>query len=192
MRVKTNTLLLPAFISMLVALTACEETKSYSELLTEEEHAVNWYLAQHEVALEIPADGNFVTGDKAPFYKMDNDGYVYMQVIDKGSHTDKPNKGDLVYFRFTRMNIKIFQSTGTEVWEGNSDDFDNYGNTSLIYGNNILTSTTKFGEGIQVPLEYLGYNSEVNLIVKSPEGFASEVSQCIPFVYNLRYFKAEY
>ncbi len=63
-----------------------------------------------------------------------------------------------------------------------------------LYGNNVLTSTTQYGEGLQVPLEYLGYNCEVNLIVKSPEGFTSDgtQSQCLPYVYNIRYFKAEY
>lgn len=177
---------------IMFAMSSCEETKSYSELLTEEEHAVNWYLAQHIVSLEIPQNGDFEVGEDAPYYKMDKDGYVYMQVINKGSDTDRPEKGDLVYFRFMRLNLKNYQSSGSEVWEGNSEDFDNSTSLSLVYGNNVLTSTTQYGEGIQVPLEYLGYDSEVNLIVKSPEGFTSDASSCLPYVYNIRYFKAEY
>lgn len=194
MILKSKILLLPVMIGLVMLLGSCEETKSYSELLTEEEHAVNWYLAQHKVSLEIPSDGDFETGDKAPYYKMDKDGYVYMQVINKGSETDRPEKGDLVYFRFMRMNLKTLQSTGADIWEGNAEDFENYASTSLVYGNNVLTSTTQYGEGLQVPLEYLGYNCEVNLIVKSPEGFTSDgtQSQCLPYVYNIRYFKAEY
>lgn len=192
-----NKALYYSFAIVMVSLMAsCEDTKSYSELLTEEEHAVNWYLAQNTVALEIPEDGNFETGATAPYYKMDKDGYVYMQVINKGDMTDeesRPQKGDQVYFRFMRLNLKTLMETGYESWEGNAEDMGaGTGSSSLIYGNNVLTSTTQYGEGIQVPLEYLGYNSEVNLIVKSPEGFTTDVSECTPYKYNIRYFKAVY
>lgn len=215
------------YISALVfsatGLVSCEDTKSYSDLLNEEEHAVNWYLAQHIVALDMPVkDVTFGTGDNAktyqvfdgicsedidpatgkaygdnaPYYKMDKDGYVYMQVVNKGLdasvESNRPQKGDLVYFRFMRFNIKYYQSSGVEMWEGNAEDFENYTSSSIIYGNNVLTSTTQYGEGIQVPLAYLGYNCEVNLVVKSPEGVTSDQSQCIPYLYNMKYFKAEY
>lgn len=171
--------------------SGCEDTKSYSELLNDEEHAVNWYLAQQKVELQLPEDGKFIVGENAPYYKMDKEGSVYMQVINAGNDV-KPEKGDLIYFRFMRMNIQTYMSYGTKAWEGNSEDFGTSTNSSLIYGNNVLTSTTQYGEGIQVPLQYLGYNSEVNLIVKSTEGFTDELSECIPYVYNIRYFKAEY
>lgn len=196
MKLISKIMLLPACLLM-AGLASCEDTKSYSELLNDEEHAVNWYLAQQTVELEIPADGNFITvqdvkeGEEAPYYKMDKDGYVYMQVVNKGSSTSRPAEGDLVYFRFMRLNLLNYQATETEVWEGNSEDLD-YSSSSLVYGNNVLSSTTQYGDGIQVPLEYLGYNSEVNLVVKSPEGFTTDQSQCIPYVYNIRYFKAEY
>ena len=191
MRRNTKIVMASVLTGIMLAMSSCEETKSYSELLTEEEHAVNWYLAQHIVSLEIPQNGDFEVGEDAPYYKMDKDGYVYMQVINKGSETDRPEKGDLVYFRFMRLNLKNYQSSGSEVWEGNSEDL-NFTSSSLVYGNNVLTSTTQYGEGIQVPLEYLGYDSEVNLIVKSPEGFTEDASSCLPYVYNIRYFKAEY
>lgn len=192
MKIKTKILMLSMLLGIAVAVSSCEDTKSYSELLTEEEHAVNWYLAQHTVSLQIPENSNFEIGENAPYYKMDKDGYVYMQVINKGDLNDCPKEGDLVYFRFMRLNLKNFQASGGEVWEGNAEDFENYSNTSLVYGNNVLSSTTQYGDGIQVPLEYLGYNCEVNLVIKSPEGFTSDASQCIPYVYNIRYFKAEY
>lgn len=191
MRINTKIVMASVLTGIMLSMSSCEETKSYSELLTEEEHAVNWYLAQHIVSLEIPQNGDFEVGEDAPYYKMDKDGYVYMQVINKGSETDRPEKGDLVYFRFMRLNLKNYQSSGYEVWEGNSEDL-NFTSSSLVYGNNVLTSTTQYGEGIQVPLEYLGYDSEVNLIVKSPEGFTEDASSCLPYVYNIRYFKAEY
>ena len=34
---------------MMMGAMSCSKTKSYSELLRDEERAVNWYLAQNEV-----------------------------------------------------------------------------------------------------------------------------------------------
>lgn len=171
-------------------LSSCQDTKSYSELLTEEEHSVNWYLAQHEVCLEIPEDGNFIVGENAPYYRMDGDGYVYMQVINKGTD-QKAKDGDVVYFRFMRMNLNYYIQNGSENWDGNAESAAD-GSTSFVFGNEVYPSTTQYGTGIQVPMKYLGYDCEVNLIVKSPEGFPDEQAQCIPFLYNIRYFKALY
>lgn len=194
-----------AICMMLVgSLASCDDNKSYSELLNEEEHAVNWFLAKHKVCLEIPEDGNFIVGEDAPYYKMDDDGFVYMQVLDKGdevasnaTETEKEDAefqiGNKVYFRFMRMNLKYYQLYGEEVWEGNAEDMSpNSGNAYFVYGNTILTSTTQYGEGLQVPLEYLNNNCKVNLIIKSPQGFSSEQSSCIPYEYNIQYFKAIY
>lgn len=176
-----------------LAMGSCEKTKSYSELLTEEEHAVNWYLAQQTVEIGIPADNKFETGKDAPYYKMDKDGNVYMQVINPGDASNKPEEGDRVYFRFMRQNLKSLSEGADAQWVGNSENFgDDSPATSLIFGNDVLNSTLSYGEGIQVPLEYLGYNCEVNLVVKSPQGFTDGASQCIPYLYNIRYFKAEY
>lgn len=78
-------------------------------------------------------------------------------------------------------------------WEGNANDMNNVlGNTSLIYGNMQVEGTALYGTGIQVPLNYLGYNSEVMLVVRSYQGFTTDQSQCIPYVYNVKYYKAEY
>jgi len=182
-------------VALLLLMTACEEGKSYSDLLREEERAVNWYLAQNRVETRVPEDSVFEIGPDAPFYRMNADGTVYMRVIRTGDMNDRPEKGQTVYFRFMRQNIKfLYEKTNLSDGEGNADDMgSNLGGMHFVYGNNVLTSTTKYGTGIQLPLNYLGYNCEVDLIVKSIDGFAENVSDCIPFVYkSLKYFKAEY
>lgn len=182
------------FLTMIfIVTTGCEKTKSYSELLNDEEKAVNWYLAQKKVDIQIPENSQFEIGENAPFYKMDDDGSVYMQVIRKGNMDDRPEEGDRVYFRFMRASILTMYNGGSTVWEGNADDFSSLSNsTSLIMGNTMFTSTTQYGDGIQVPLDYLGYDSEVNLVVKSTMGFTSDMSSCTPYIYKIKYFKAEY
>ena len=176
-------------------LGSCDKSQSYSELLRDEEKAVNWYLAGQNVINELPADPkDFVTvaeaGEDAPFYKLDTDGNVYMQVV-KADFDDPVEAGDLVYFRFSRENILLMYQDIESPSAGNSDDLG-VGPTSFIYKNTFLTSTLTWGTGIQMPLKYMGYNSEVNLVLKSYYGFYDEQSTCVPYLINLRYFKAEY
>ena len=190
------------FLSGALIIGGCSKSQSYSELLREEEKACNWYLADKNVDLELPddietiittqtLDANGVAyGDNAPFYKLDEDGYVYMQVV-RAVFDDPVSEGDLVYFRFLRESIKDLYEGVEGGQTGNSDYLPN-GTTSFIYKNTFLSSTTTWGTGIQMPLKYMGYNSEVNLVLKSYYGFTDEQSYCIPYIINLRYFKPEY
>ena len=173
-------------------LISCSKTESYSELLREEEKAVNWYLASQKVELDIPSDSiSFITGDDAPFYKLDEDGYVYMQVISKGDMLDRVEGGDLVYFRYERKNLKYIYLGLDGDDSGNCGDLS-YSPSSFVYKNQTLTSTLKWGTGIQMPLKFFGYNCEVNLVLKSYYGFASDQTTCMPYLINVRYFKPEY
>lgn len=180
-------------------LASCSKSQSYSEYLREEEKAVNWYLAGQKIELELPKDSiSFLTGEDAPFYKLDENGYVYMQVINKGelnSSTGRPaypvKSGDLVYFRFNRLNLKDLSQGLDPVWVGNSDNLLKP-STSFVYKNTYLNSYLEYGTGIQMPLKFLGYGSEVNLVLKSYYGFQEDQASCIPYLINIRYFKPEY
>lgn len=177
-----------------ITLASCDEGESYSDLLKEEQKVSNWFLAQHRVCNEIPADSVFEVGPDAPYYRLDDDGYVYMQVLNAGDG-EIPAAGDQVYFTFTRYNIETMYKDKTLdiAGEGNQDDFlASVGNTYFIYQNFSVTSSAQFGSGIQMPVSYLGYNSEVNILLKSYYGFSNENTTCIPFLVNTRYFKAEY
>ena len=177
-----------------VTLTSCEDGKSYSDLLDEEERSVNWYLSQQRVEGNVPEDSDFIVGKDAPFYKMNGDATIYMRVINRGDMKNRPKKGQTVYFRFMRYDIKSMWEGNSGAGTGNSEDMGlSSGSLSIVYGNTTLASTTQYGEGIQMPLNYLGYNCEVDLIVCSIEGFTSEISDCRPYLYkNLKFFKAEY
>ncbi len=187
------------FAALVVAGSAviggCSDTKSYSELLSEEERASNWYLAGFRVENTIPANGDFKTveeyGDAAPFYKMDNDGYLYMQVVKRGAG-EKVQKDDVVYFRFQRKNLLLMYEGYDVSWDGNTNDMNANLQTYFVYGNKNLSSYTLYGEGIQKPLEYLPFLSEVNLVLRSYLGFSTDQSQCIPYIINIKYFPAEY
>lgn len=175
-------------------LTSCDDTESYSDLLKEEQKVSNWFLAQHRVCNEIPSDSVFEVGENAPYYRIDPDGYIYMQVLKVGDRKI-PASGDQVYFTFTRYNIQtMYDSNSLDVdGEGNQDDFLNsVGTTYFIFNNFSVSSSATFGSGIQKPLSYLGYDSEVNIVLKSYYGFQQDNTTCIPYLVNTRYFKGEY
>ncbi len=178
-------------MAFLPFLAACDDSKSYSDLLNEEEKAVNWFMADRQIEVAIPADSVFLTGENAPFYKMDSDGFVYMQIVNRGDMESRPQKGDKVYFRYRQRNIKDLYNGIDAEWYGNADNLLLV-SSSLNYGNTNLSSTTMWGEGLQEPLKYVGYDSEVNLVIKSPKGMLSGQTLCIPYIYNVKYFKAEY
>lgn len=175
-----------------VSLMSCKDETSYADLLRDEEKACNWFLAQQRVENEIPADGKFETGPDAPYYRIDEEGYIYMQVINPGD-SERAKKDDIVYFRFKRRSIKDLYEGVDSPWTGNAENLvSSYGSTNFIYENLVLYSSYQWGSGIQEPLKWLGYNSEVNLVMRAYYGFYEEQSLCIPFIMNVKYFKPEY
>lgn len=175
---------------MAIVLPSCSDSKSYAELLSDENKAVNLYLSNFRVEMDIPADTVFETGPDAPFYKLDEEGNVYMQVLREGDRkTQKVEEDQLIYFRYTRFSLTYYYNYGEMRGEGNSTDMG-YSSTSFRFGNTSLSSSTQFGSGIQMPLYYLGIDCEVNLIVKSQLGFYNEIASVNPYLFNLRYFKA--
>lgn len=182
---------------IMIFLSSCSKTESYTDLLKKEQRASNWFLAQQTVCNEIPADSVFISGSNAPYYKMDDDGYVYMQVIKANpkKERDIPKTGDQVYFTFTRYNIETMYNSNTldVAGEGNQDNFINtVAETYFLFNNYSVSSSSNYGSGIQIPVSYLGYNSEVNILLKSYYGFSTESTTCVPYKVNVRYFKAEY
>ncbi len=176
-------------------MASCSKSVSYSELLREEEKAVNQFLAGQKVLLEVPEDSiSFIVGKDAPFYKLDEDGYVYMQVISKGE-AEKVETGDKVYFRFSRQNLKELYLGNDTYDDGNSNNIG-LGDTYFILGSQSGNSAN-YGSGIQMPLKFFGYDCEVNLVLKSYYGFTNynytnDQSSCQPYLVNVRYFRPEY
>lgn len=180
-----------AIATLGVTAMSCDDGKSYAELLTDETHAVNSFLANHRVQLGIPEYDEIETGADAPFYRLDEEGNVYMQVLSKGNKDMMIKDDDLVYFRFTRNSLFLYDvATGEfpeEGW-GNSEDLT-VGSASFRYNNYTLTSSSQWGSGLQLPLSVLGLGCRVNLVIKSQYGLSNEISQVVPFYYyDVRYF----
>lgn len=172
-----------------VVVSSCSDKKSYADLLNEEDHAVNYFLAQHRVINEIPEDSVFEYGADAPYYRIDEDGNVYMQVIEPGTKSDKAVDDELIYFRYTRYNLNLYMRENEWIGDGNSNDMTG-SPTSFRFNNFTLSSSSAYGAGIQMPLHYLGIDCEVNVVIKSQYGLSAEIASVVPFMYNLRYFRS--
>lgn len=175
---------------MLLGTASCENSKSYAELLTEENYSVNRFLADHKVIEQIPADSVFETGQDAPFYRLDEENCIYMQVIDPGNG-EKATEGQVVYFRSMRYSLSTYYGTLVpSAWSGNSNNmledptyfkFDDY---------NDYASHT-WGTGLQQPLKFLPLNCDVNIVIKSQYGPSAEQGYVTPYLYRIRYFKSQ-
>ena len=167
---------------------SCESGRSYAELLQTENQAVNRFLADQKVVADIPADSVFEVGPDAPYYQIDSEGNVYMQVLAVGSGDDVKDD-QLVYFRFLRYNLNFYSgSLAALTPEGNENDLTQ-APTSFRYQNFTLPSSSEWGSGLQLPLTFLKkLNCEVNVVVKSQYGWSSEISYVQPYLYHVRYY----
>lgn len=179
-------LLIISAISLLVV--SCESGRSYAELLQTENQAVNRFLADQKVVADIPADSVFEVGPDAPYYQIDSEGNVYMQVLAVGSGDDVKDD-QLVYFRFLRYNLNFYSGSLSALTpEGNENDLTQ-APTSFRYQNFTLPSSSEWGSGLQLPLTFLKkLNCEVNVVVKSQYGWSSEISYVQPYLYHVRYY----
>lgn len=170
--------------------TACSDAKTYAELLTEENHYVNNFLADQRVTNEQPTDTNFVFeyGPDAPYYRLDEDGNMYMQVLDPGTKGNYAEPNEVIFFRFTRYNLMQYTDGILPRGEGNEYDMG-YQNSWFRFGNYTLQSSYQWGAGVQSPLNYLPIDAEVNIVIKSQYGLYDEQSYVVPFLYRLRYYR---
>ena len=178
-----------AFSILSLAFVSCSDSKSYAELLTEENHSVNRFLADQRVDNTIPTDTNFVfeTGENAPYYRLDEDGNLYMQVINPGTPGNYAEKDQIIYFRYTRYALSEYANGTLPAGDGNESSMG-YTNAWFRFDNYSLQSSYQWGTGIQMPLKFLPIDCEVNIVIKSQYGIYEEMSYVVPFLYKLRYF----
>ncbi|MGM9827726.1 MAG: DUF4827 family protein [Muribaculaceae bacterium] len=180
---------LTAAIALATVMFSCKDSKSYAELLTSETHAVNAFLVDQRVTNTIPTDTNFVfeTGPNAPYYRLDEEGSMYMQVLNPGTKGNYAKSGQVIYFRFTRYNLFNYKNGDLGAGNGNETDME-YINAHFKFMDFSNSYSYQYGAGVQMPLYYLPIDAEVNIVIKSQYGFYEEQSYVQPYLYRLRFF----
>lgn len=184
------------FLTGITLLSSCNNGKSYADLLKEEDNAVKAFLADKIVINEIPADSVFVTLQDVPdndtlavpYYRLDSDGNVYMQVLDAGDMNNRFEKGNDVNIRFVRYDLKALMNGENPEPVGNTNPADYI---TIRFGETTLPSTTQYGTGLQYPMYFLGDECKVNLLVRAKLGFTSETATVMPYLYRIQYNKSK-
>lgn len=179
-----------ALAALTAATSSCSDNKSYADLLQLETEYINNYLADQRVIGEIPADSVFESGPDAPYYRMEEDGNVYMRVVSHGTPGNRAIKGDLIYFRTMRYPLSQYKDGQLPEGDGNAEDM-NIGDYNFRFENFELSSSAQWGEGVQLPLRYLPVDAVVDLVIRSQWGLSSEISNVIPYLYTVRYYRSK-
>ncbi|MDE7467078.1 MAG: DUF4827 domain-containing protein [Muribaculaceae bacterium] len=178
---------LAACAALTLMSTACNDGKTYAELLNDENMYTNAFLADQRVVDYIPEDTVFLTGENAPYYRLDEDGQMYMQVLDAGTPGNMATTDELIYYRYTRFPLSAYDNGEFSYSDGNDEALG--GNLSFRFGNYETNSSYSAGPGVQTPLSYLPIDCRVNLVVKSQYGRPGEMANVQPYLYRLRYYR---
>lgn len=177
-----------------VMMQSCDDGKSYAEMLTDENKAVNLFLVDQKVVGSVPADSIFQVGTQAPYYQLDEEGNIYMKVLALGEEGNV-EEGQQVIFRFRRTNL-MYYYPGANIenldWEGNNDNpVSNI--SSFRYGDYTLPSSAQWGSAIQLPLSFkqIQLGSRVMLVIKSQYGWSDEITYVQPYLYEISYNRRE-
>lgn len=170
-------------------ITITQNPCTLEDLKKTEQRAMKKYLSKFDVVDELPTFDNIQVGSVAPFYKLNPEGTVYMQVVKMGT-ASAATYGEKIYFRFMRYNLLSYLENGV-LPQGQGNANDPTESTTFFEVGSEMPSTTQWGTAIQMPILLgLPIDSEVNLVVASEAGLTSEISGVVPFLYNIQYFKS--
>lgn len=170
-------------------ITITQNPCTLEDLKKTEQRAMKKYLSKFDVVDELSTFDNIQVGSVAPFYKLNPEGTVYMQVVKMGT-ASAAAYGEKIYFRFMRYNLLSYLENGV-LPQGQGNANDPTESTTFFEVGSEMPSTTQWGTAIQMPILLgLPIDSEVNLVVASEAGLTSEISGVVPFLYNIQYFKS--
>lgn len=159
---------------------ACNDSKTYAELLEDEQKAIGRLIADSNFTVLYSFPEKFGSKD---YVKLPNG--LYMNVIDFGNKDEKIDSGKVVLYRY-RSYRNLFD---TITYTGNINNADP---SSFIFG---LTPTSSNGyiEGLATPLSFVGNGAKVNLIIPSALNSYSIMQNVTPYYFqNVSYQESMY
>lgn len=187
---------------------ACDNTKTYAEMLDEEKDAVNAYIQKHNIKVisedEFKAKGYTTDTLKNEYVSFLSNG-IYMQIVSKGVEGDTIRNNNVVAVRFVEADIKTNDTTSFNVvlpgFENNPmyytypDVFRYVDNGSTVAGVFLegsmyaTYSTTDVPPGWLVALKYVTNYGHVRMIIPSKMGHQTASKYVNPYFYDLRKFQ---
>lgn len=175
---------------------ACDDTKTYAEMLEEEDDAIADFINKEGIKVISQTeffDNDSVTDvEKNEFVQLSSG--VYMQIVDKGSDNpaDTVKNNDLVLVRFMEYSLLDKDTTLSNLTLPYLvDEFKYTASSSSIAGIFIqglmymAYRYTAVPAGWLVPLPYVRDKAHVRLIVPSKMGHQSAMQNVYPYYYDI-------
>lgn len=197
---KKLTLFFFALLAVCLAFQACDNSKTYAEMLEEEKDAIKAFIKDSSIVVisqsEFYAQDSITDVSRNEYVQLASG--VYMQIVDKGSTnpTDTVKPNDLVLVRFEERGL-IADAYGKKSYLSNLnsptivDEFRYTVTSSSIagifrQGYMLMTyQSSAVPAGWLVALNYVRDGAHVKLIVPSKMGHQSAMQQVYPYYYDL-------
>lgn len=200
---KKLTLFFFALLAVCLGFQACDNTKTYAEMLEEEKDAINALIKDSGFVVisqsEFHAKDSITDVKKKEFVQLTSG--VYMQIVDKGSTNpaDTIKTNDEILVRFEEFGL-IPDANGSKSYltnlhaPGDVDVFRYTASSSSIAGlflegYMLGTYGSSVPAGWLVALRYIRNGAHVRLIVPSKMGQESAIRYVSPYFYNITKFQ---
>lgn len=190
-----------ALMALCIGFQACDDTKTYAEMLEDEDNAIEAFIRDSNITVitqsQFYAQDSTTDPAKNEFVQLASG--VYMQILDKGveDKSDTVKNNDIILVRFSEYDML--------------NKYTSYSNLDIVYmvdefryvvtsssiagiftGGNYMYSTsssvnTAVPAGWLVPLEYVRNKAHVKLIVPSKMGGNVGMQNVIPYYYDIKY-----
>ena len=179
------------------AFQACDDTKTYAEMLEEEDDAIERFIRNNDI--KVISQSEFYTKDSM----TDENEYVqlasgvYMNIVSKGveDKTDTVKNNDEILVRFLEYNVLNEDTTLSNITEPRIVDSFRYTVTSTSIAGTFLEGymLTYYGTAVPagwlVPLAYVRNMAHVRLIVPSKMGHNTAMQSVIPYYYDIQKYQ---
>lgn len=192
---KKLTFFLLSLLLFCVGFQACDDSKTYAEMLEEEEDAIKAYIRDNGIKVisqtEFHAQDSTTNVAENEYVQLSSG--VYMQIVDKGSTNpaDTVKNNDEILVRFMEYSILDGDTILSNLDAPETVDAFRYTvSSSYVYG--IFTDgymLSYYGSSVPagwlVPLTYIRSNAHVKLIVPSKQGHSTAMQYVYPYFYDI-------
>lgn len=196
---KKLTLFFLSLLALTISFQACDNSKTYAEMLDEEKDAINDFIKDHNIKVisqsQFYAQDSVTNLDENEFVQLASG--VYMQIVDKGSDNiaDTVKNNDEILVRFMEYDIIRKDTALSNLTAAETVDAFRYTVTSssiaglFLQGYMMAYYTTAVPAGWLVPLEYVRDRAHVRLIVPSKMGTQNAIQAVYPYYYDIRKYQ---
>ena len=190
------------FLSLLAfnfAFQACDDSKTYAEMLEEEDDAIAAFIRDNDIQVISQTEffNNDSTTDVSKNEYVQLSSGVYMQIVDKGSDNlaDTVKNNDLILVRFMEYSILDKDTSLSNLNSVETVDEFKYTITSssiaAIFTQGYMYSVygPSVPAGWLVPLPYVRDMAHVKLIVPSKMGHSTAMQYVYPYFYDIKKYQ---